>query len=425
MRLGRAFHRRAVVSTRRKRPTVFWGNDRVSHAAIVAQQRQATLERVQGAKRVLLLQDTTSFDFSQRKAVGGLGPLENEHCQGFLAHSTLAVSEAGVPLGLLGQHVWVRQEETVGKRHQRHERAFEDKESYKWVQGLPDATTQAELPEAVVICDRESHVYDFLDELMERRMDFIVRAAEGRSFTPDNQELFGALAELPVQAHLTIDLQRHPEREARQAQVAMRFTRLRLKRPQRSQARRAALNVYAIEVVEPAPPDGETPLHWLLLTSVTVTTPEQAQLVLRYYTYRWLIERFHYTLKSGCKLEERQLREATRLQRLLAVFSLVAWKLLWLTYQARQTPDAPCTVILQSHEWQALFAFVHRSQRLPDQPPSLRQAVRWIAQLGGFLGRKGDGDPGVKVLWRGWSRLQDIAATWSIVHPLSKDVGNA
>jgi len=397
----------------------------VTHEAIIGQQREATLERVRGERRVLLLQDTTRFDFSQRKAVAGLGPLENEHGWGFVAHSTLAVSEAGVPLGLLEQQVWVRGAETRGKRHQRHERAFEEKESYKWVQGLPDRATQAELPEAVVIGDRESHIYAFLSEVMERHQDFIVRAAQGRSFTPDDQEVFVALAAQPVQAHLSLPLSRHPEREARQAQVEVRFSRLTLPRPRRSPARRAALSVYAVEVIESAPPPDAAPIHWLLLTSLVVETLEQAQTVLRYYTYRWLIERFHYILKSGCKLEESQLREAARLQRLLAIFSLVAWKLLWLTYQARHTPDAPCTLILQPHEWQALHAFVHRSQHLPAQPPSLQQAVRWIARLGGFLGRKGDGDPGVKVLWRGWTRLQDIAATWSIVHPLSKDVGNA
>ena len=137
------------------------------------------------------------------------------------------------------------------------------------------------------------------------------------------------------------------------------------------------------------------------------------------------MERFHYVLKSGCKLEERQLPEVQRRQRRLGVYRRLAWKLLWLTYQARQTPTAPCTVILQPVAWQALYAFTHRTARLPNTPPTLQQAGRWIGQLGGFLGRKGDGEPGVKVLWRGWTRLHDIAATWAITHPSpSKDVGN-
>jgi hypothetical protein len=371
---------------------------------------------------VLLVEDTTSYNFSLHPATEGLGPLENEACRGFLAHSTLAVSEAGMPLGVLEQKVWARAEETVGDRHQR---AFEDKESYKWVQGLPDQATQDTLPEAIVESDRESHIYEYLDELVERGFGFIMRAMQGRSFTLEGQEVFAALSAQPVQARLTLSLPRRPDREAREAEVEVRFAPLTLKRPRRSGARREHLTVYAVEVVEPDPPPDQQAVHWLLLTSLPVETLDQAQTVIRYYTYRWLIERFHFVLKSGCKLEERQLREVTRLERLLAVFSQVAWHLLWLTYHSRITPDAPCTLILQPHEWQALYAFHHRSQRLPSQPPSLHQATRWIAQLGGFLGRKGDGEPGVKVLWRGWTRLLDIAATWSILHPPIPDVGNA
>ena len=119
-----------------KPPTVFWGNERVSHAAIIGQQQEQTLERMSEQGQVLLLQDTTSFDFSHHPAAAGMGPMENEYCRGFFAHSTLGVSMDGVPLGLLGQPVWARLDSETGKAAQRHERAFEDKESYKGVQGL-------------------------------------------------------------------------------------------------------------------------------------------------------------------------------------------------------------------------------------------------------------------------------------------------
>ena len=179
-----------------------------------------------------------------------------------------------------------------------------------------------------------------------------------------------------------------------------------------------------VDVQEIHPPKGEKPIHWLLLTLLPVETLEQAQQIVTWYTYRWLVERFHYVLKSGCKIEDSQLSQEVRLERLLAVYSLVAWRILRLTYQARITPDDPCTVALTELEWKALYAFTQRTQRPPKQPPTLRQAVRWIAQLGGFLGRKGDGEPGVKVLWRGWTRLQDIVETYALFHN-PKDVGNA
>jgi Transposase Tn5 dimerisation domain len=379
---------------------------------------------MQGEALVLLVQDTTSFDFSHHPSASGMGALENEYCRGFLAHSTLAVSEWGVPLGLVEQQVWVRREEETGKRHQRHSTPFVEKESYKWVDGLPEPVV-SETQQWVTVCDREAHIYEFLDVVLEQGGDFIVRAIQGRSFTEDGDDLFMQMTQQVPQQLYSLSLKRRPDREARLAQVELRFGSVTLKRPKRADTERATLTLQVVDVLEPNPPTDEQAVHWLLLTSLPIHSPQQAQQIITWYTYRWLIERFHYVLKSGCKLEERQLREEKRLERLLAVYSLVAWKLLWLTYQARQTPDIPCTLFLQSQEWQALYAFIHRTQRLPTTPPTLHQALRWIAQLGGFLGRKGDGEPGVKVLWRGWTRFQDIIDTWIISHPSpSKNVGN-
>lgn len=388
----------------------------------MAEQRSATLERLAGESLVLLVQDTTSFDFSHHPATQGVGPLENGYCRGFLAHSTLAVSARGVPLGLLEQQVWVRAEETQGKRERRHETAFADKESYKWVTGLPEAMAgQAWM----TVCDREGHIYEFLDAVLSQQGQFVVRAAQGRSWTEDGLEVFAQVAQQAPCLCYTLDLKRHPERDPRAAQVELRFGTVTLQRPARATCERPTIPLHVVEVVEPHPPDGEEAVHWLLLTSWPLEQVTDAQQIVTWYTYRWLIERLHYVLKSGCKLEERQLREVQRLQRLLAVYSAVAWRLLWLTYQARLTPDAPCTLALTDPEWHALYAFIQRSTAPPPTVPTLRQAVRWIAQLGGFLGRKGDGEPGVKVLWRGWSRLQDITTTWTFTHPPKKDVGNA
>ena len=140
----------------------------------------------------------------------------------------------------------------------------------------------------------------------------------------------------------------------------------------------------------------------------------QRQATIEYYTVRWLIERFHFVLKSGCAVEKRQLQAVPRLERFLGLANVVAWRLLWQTYVARVDPGVSCRVALADHEWKALYTFIHKTAVVPKQPPSLHQATRWIAQLGGFLGRKSDGQPGVKVLWRGWQRLYDITQTWLI-----------
>ena len=123
-------------------------------------------------------------------------------------------------------------------------------------------------------------------------------------------------------------------------------------------------------------------------------------------------------LKSGCQIEQLQLETAHRLEMALATYAIVAWRLLWLTYQARCTPDASCEMVLEPHQWQALYATIHGHIYPHATPPTLAEVVRWIAQLGGFLGRKGDGEPGVKVLWRGLRRLDDIVQTWLLCQSL-------
>ena len=407
----------------------FFSNERVEHRALVEGQREATRERIveRGDSTVLMIQDTTSFNFKHHPAVEGMGPLENAHTNGFLVHSTLAVSEDGVPLGLWEQQVWVREVEEIGKSQQRHERAFREKESYKWVTGLPEIEEKALAETLINICDRESHIYEFFDEVLKRDLNFIVRASKGRSFSPEGVEIFQILRQMPPQQAYTLNLKRRPDRPAREAKVELRYGSVTLKRPKRADTERESLTLQVVEVIEPSPPDGQEAVHWVLLTNLPIETLEQAQKIVEYYTYRWLIERFHYVLKSGCRLEERQLQKQKRLERLLAVFNLLAWQLLWLTYQARKTPEESCLVALSQEEWQALYIFTHRSNPLPATPPTLGEVVRWIAQLGGFLGRKNDGEPGVKVLWRGLSRLQDIVDSWILFHslPLNHDVGKA
>lgn len=179
------------------------------------------------------MQDTTSFDFAHHPASSGLGTLENEHCLGFLAHSTLAVSGGGVPLGLMEQRVWVRPAEQQGKSALRHSTPFAEKESYKWVLGVPPAPA-APMPDWVTVCDRAAHSYEFLDAVLDEGGDFIVRATQGRSFTEGGEDLFRQVSQQAVQELYSLSLKRRPEREARTAQVELRFGTVNLQRPQRA-----------------------------------------------------------------------------------------------------------------------------------------------------------------------------------------------
>lgn len=182
---------------------------------------------------------------------------------------------------------------------------------------------------------------------------------------------------------------------------------------------------------EPQPPAEVEPLDWKLLTSVPVISAEDALERLEWYAARWGIERWHFILKSGCRIEMRQLESAERLQRLFTVYAVIAWRIFYATLLARLVPDIACTAVLQDDEWEALYCRIHHAPVPPATPPPLREVVRWIARLGGFLGRTGDGEPGSKTLWQGFQELIPMTEMYRIMKPhlkpgLSppKNVGN-
>lgn len=408
----------------------FMSNERVTHSGIIEIERQQTLQRIaaDGGTILLAVQDTTSFNFAKRAGLEGAGVLEDNRTPGFFAHSTLAVSDRGVPLGILAQQVWSRPQNLERDKEAHKHKPITEKESFKWLQGLravPDIAQHR----IVTVCDREADIYELFQDAKDHQRDFIVRVAKNRRLE-DFTALYDHLAEVAVAETYTVTVQKQQNQAERVAQVALRYTTVTLLPPKNrpKSAQSFPLEPLTVQLVEVREVEGtesvENPLHWVLMTTLAVDSAEDAHQIVRFYTYRWLVERFHYVLKSGgCDFEDSQLRTVEALHRLLGLCSRVAWRLLWLTYQARQTPEAPCTVALSDAEWQALTAFTHRSKTPADAPPTLREAVRSIAKLGGFIGRKSDGEPGVKTLWRGWQRLQDIVATWMIFHS-PKDVGN-
>jgi hypothetical protein len=396
----------------------FMRNPQAEPKQLLAAQRQATLKRIGLLPLVLIVQDTTSFNFIHHPGTSGLGPLENKKCHGFLAHSSLAVTPEGVPLGLLAQQSWVRDENEVGQRHQRQQRPIEAKESYKWLQGLTESTHQwpAEV-RGLVVSDQESDIFEYFVHPRPASIDLLLRACQERRLEAEVKNLGPAVRTSPVRGKVSVQVGRRGQQAARLAECQVQFKRVKLRPPKNRPAhlpKLKAVVLWAILIREVQPPEQLEPLEWFLLTTRQVSSFEQACQLIQYYTRRWLIERFHFVLKSGCALEQRQLADGQRLLRLLAIANVVAWRLLWQTYLGRLDQNLPCTTVLADYEWKALYSFIHKTALLPEAVPSLAQTIRWIAQLGGFLARKSDGYPGVKVLWRGWRRLFDITETWLI-----------
>ncbi|MDR2579720.1 MAG: IS4 family transposase, partial [Fibromonadaceae bacterium] len=156
-------------------------------------------------------------------------------------------------------------------------------------------------------------------------------------------------------------------------------------------------------------------ISWTLLTSLPIDSVENAMKILDIYKLRWKIERFHYVLKSGCNVEKKQLKTVHSLKNMLAFFSIVAYKLLWLKYEAQTNPEQSCEAVLSKTEWQALCCRDGKTAVPPQNPPSLAKAAVMIAKLGGFIARKNDGFPGVKAIWDGLKRLHDTHETFLVI----------
>jgi transposase-like protein/transposase Tn5 family protein len=400
-------------------------NPAVDPAALLASHVQATLERVQGLPLVLAVQDSTELDYTHHPGTAGLGPIGNGWGQGLLVHTTLAVTPDRLPLGLLAQQDWTRDPGERGKKRRRKQLPIGEKESQKWLTSLRAVNAwAAECPRTqfVSVGDAEADIYDVFCAPRAANVALLVRAAHDRCVAPGRAEgrlLRAQLRAGPAGWATTVAVPRKGPQPARTAALVVRWRAFTLQPPaNRAKEALPAVTLWAVWVVEPAPPAGVAEgLDWLLWTSVPVPDRAAAAERLAWYTCRWGIEVWHHVLKSGCALEARQLESVDALRRGLALYSVIAWRILYATLLARAAPDLPCTVLLAVNEWRALYCAIHKTPTPPATPPTLRQAVRWIARLGGFLGRASDGEPGAQVLWRGLQRLADLALMFDVFSP--------
>jgi hypothetical protein len=401
----------------------FWDSERVHPAKIRESHIQSTLERVRGQRRILAVQDTTGLDYAHHPAtIQDLGPLDNAYQNGFKVHSTLAVSTDGVPLGLLHQHIWARDPAAEPIAHTRRQRPIEAKESQRWLTAWTQSQTQiAPAVSVVTVADSEADIYDLFATPRRPGADLLIRGTHNRRVDSRAHYLWHTVRAQPLQGHMTLDLRTRHDAPAHTARLRVRTATVTIEPPQhhkrRAQCVPVTLNVILVEEIYPPRHSERKRITWLLLTTLPIKTWEDIQTTIRWYTERWLIERYHFVYKSGCRLEKLQLKTGKRLHCALATYSLVAWRLLWLTYQARHEPEASCEIALEPSEWRALYADRFSTTNMPDTPPTLREAVHWIAQLGGFLARANDGEPGVQTLWQGLRRLVDLTTMWQLHHP--------
>ena len=392
-------------------------NPKLTEERILTSYRKETITslKASGESIILCVQDTTEMNYSTLAQTQGLGE-GNPWTKGLQAHSCLALTPSGVPLGLLHQHIWARDPNQRGKR--KVNRPFEEKESYKWaacakasVEGLPENVRP------IHIGDREADLFELFFTLEAWEQAYLIRAVQNRTTDADGQLLLDRVKEQPACVTVRTSIPRDTRRglKARETSLEIRFLSCGIQVTEHLRKKlgnKQSLPCTIIYAKEVTPPEEGEAIEWFLLTNLPVHTPEEAVEKVRWYVQRWKIERFHYILKSGCEAEKLQEREADRLKKLILMYSIISVELLHVTYLARDTPDAPCTIVFEEHQWQVLYRIANQTTSLPKAPPTLEEAVRALAKLGGFLGRKSDGDPGVKVLWRGYRTLYTVLETY-------------
>jgi hypothetical protein len=393
----------------------FLSNNRVLPSKLLAPLVATTVDSCHGCPVILSIQDTTSLNYTALTTTTGLGALnDSPRAKGLHLHTTMATDLNGVPLGLLHQHYWSRSNQPIPDPDHR---PIEEKESYKWLRGIEAATKAlSSLPEAVRprlihVMDREGDIHEVLQEISERGHGGVIRCAQNRSVSGDIDKAHQAVAASVSLGTTTLDVPGTQKQPSRIARVELRATPLTITPDRKKHPHREPVTWTLIEVREIAPPAGVEPLRWLLWTTEAAENLEQILEVLRLYKLRWRVEDFHLTLKSGCRAEALELERAVRLIRALTIYSAVAVRIVAMRDLARVEPDAPCTRIVSDVAWKALWTYIHKqAPSSMTAVPTIRQVIRWIGRLGGHLGRKCDGMPGVRTLWRGWRDLTLLIA---------------
>ena len=403
----------------------FFENRRVSMDEVLGAHRESTIERAKSCNVVLAVQDTTTVDYTGHRGMEGLGPTGNKKCGaiGLLVHDTMAFAVDGTPLGLVDVQCWARDPQDKGRRKDRL--PIEQKESIKWLKSYRAVCEIQKVCTGTVfvsVGDRESDIYELFLEAAKNPdgPKLLVRCARSRNRKTETDFLWEEMAKKPIGGMQVVRIPRRGCELEREAKLEVRYAPVTLKSPDRKNYPPVKVwMVYAREI--DCPKSVKSSLEWMLLTTAEVNTLEDASERLAWYAKRWGVEIYHRTLKSGCRIEDRWFDSTDSLERCLAIDMVVAWRIYHLTKLGREVPDHPCTIFFQEAEWKALYILVNKTTNLPAKELTMREAVWMLARLGGFLGRKRDGQPGATVLWRGIQRLEAGVAMYVFLLPHLKD----
>ena len=411
----------------------FFQNDNVDYKDIVGHHAQVTKNRFDNEDVILAIQDTTYFNYTGHLKTRGLGILsrftgkykKDIITSGLYMHSTMAINTDGLPLGLLDQKITARavlpkEEIEIKKRSHNIALSIEEKESIRWLDSMRASASLFgdQNKRVVTVADREADIYDLFLLAEELGTHYLIRASHNRKVNKSavhseisGEMLWDFMGKQKIEGEIQVKVPAKGDHPKRIATCTVKIGEVKVLPPRSfkgSKAINTELTLYSIQVEEINPPKGACKLDWVLHTNIPVHSYEDAIEKVKWYCLRWRIEVYFKVIKSGFNVEHCRLETADRLIRYLAIISIVAWRVYWLTLVSRTEVGGLPSEFLTEDEWKVLFVKFNPSSRIPKRPPSLRKVTMWIAQLGGFLARKGDGSPGITHIWRGLKKLADM-----------------
>jgi hypothetical protein len=388
-------------------------------------RREATLESVtqthrnrvrQRPGRFLIACDTTHVGFGRERKLPDAGPIGRGPGKGFLLHSGLLIDTKDDSLvGLAGQVYHIRSQERQGKQND-SQRLKRWRESEMWIELMEQIGPPPEGSEYIHICDSAADNFEVFSTAKRLGCDFVTRVGRlHRNVVVDGRKtpLSRAVRGLEELGRYDLQLARRRGRKARTAHLKVSARAIRLPVPaQRSprvkqymKAGGTSIEAWVVVVEEIKPPAGAEPIKWILLTSVPVSSFEDAWKVVGWYENRWLIEEWHKALKTGCRLESHRLQNLARMLPLTGVLSVVAVLLVQLKHAARTCPRQPASKLVPKLWLKLLQA----KRKTNTYHVTNYEFWRAVAKLGGFLGRRHDGEPGWQLIWQGWQELHTLA----------------
>lgn len=399
----------------------FFENEYFNHRDILKGHKMKTEEKIKSEKIVLSLQDSMSIDFTRFTKTEGLGILEGKGNKGIMMHTTIAVTPEKKVLGIIEQKLWARKskEERNETRDNSHI-PIEEKESYRWIESLKETNKiQKKSLETLIvnIGDRETDIYEYFHEAEELNQKVLARTHYDRKIFESESRMIEYISGQKPAGEIKVEIKKTERRDKRTAVLEVRFAQVTLKPPKKYVGKKLSelrvTIIIAKEIVKENDKSFE-PINWILTTNMEISNFEDACEKIRWYSIRWQIELFHKILKSGCKIEERRLGKAENLMKYLSLDSIVALRILNLAMSESEEDELfPCTEIFSYEEWQALHCFENKTKELRKEAPTIKEIRMSIAKLGGFLGRKCDGKPGITVMWRGLQKLAVIVEAWN------------